>query len=179
MRKLEPFFFWLRWFYPKAKGIPWFILLYFFFPQKILRINGRVPWPTHFTSRILYHRNIRIKNNAPLGMSSCCYIQARNGIIAGNNVLLGPGVGLVSANHDMEDYGRWVDAPPIRIGDNVWIGMNTVVLPGVQIGSNVVIASNSCVNCDIPPNSIAAGTPCRVIREKSQYRGTDYGKIDV
>jgi acetyltransferase-like isoleucine patch superfamily enzyme len=90
---------------------------------------------------------------------------------------MGPNVGLISANHDVDDYDQWLEAPPIRVGDNVWIGMNTVVLPGVRIGDNVVIASNSCVSRDIPSNSVAAGVPCTVTREKPPYRGRDYSKL--
>jgi acetyltransferase-like isoleucine patch superfamily enzyme len=89
---------------------------------------------------------------------------------------MGPGVGLISANHDIHDYDRWSESPPIVIGDNVWIGMNSVVLPGIKIGDNVVIASNSVVTKDIPSNSIAAGNPCTVVREKELYKGKDYSK---
>ena len=51
------------------------------------------------------------------------------------------------------------------MGDNVWIGGNTVILPGVIVGSNVVIGAGSVVSKDIPDNTIAAGNPCKVIRE--------------
>ena len=54
---------------------------------------------------------------------------------------------------------------PISIGNNVWIGGNTVILPGVTIGDNVVIGAGSVVTKNIPANMIAAGNPCRVIRE--------------
>ena len=53
---------------------------------------------------------------------------------------------------------------PVTIGDNVWIGGNTVINPGVTIGSNVVIGSGSVVTKDIPDSVIAAGNPCKVIR---------------
>ncbi|MDD2941673.1 MAG: DapH/DapD/GlmU-related protein [bacterium] len=88
---------------------------------------------------------------------------------------MGPGVGLISANHNLDDYDKWDVAEPIRIGDNVWIGMNAVVLPGVKIGSNVVIGANSVVNADIPDNCLAAGIPCRVIKDKAPYTGKNYG----
>lgn len=177
LEKLEFFFLWLRLFYPKSKGIGFLYLLYFFVPQKLFRINGRIPWPVHFTSRILYYKKIQVGNCSAPGMSGSCYIQGRNGIIIGHNVRMGPGVGLISANHDLNDYDRWPETPPIRIGDNVWIGMNTVVLPGAKIGDNVVIGSNSVVNKDIPPNSIAAGNPCKIIKEKAPYQGKDYSKL--
>ena len=54
---------------------------------------------------------------------------------------------------------------PVTVGDNVWIGGNTVILPGVTVGSNVVIGAGSVVSKDIPDNTIAAGNPCKVIRE--------------
>ena len=53
---------------------------------------------------------------------------------------------------------------PVTIGDNVWIGGNTVINPGVTIGSNVVIGSGAVVTKDIPDGVIAAGNPCKVIR---------------
>mgnify|MGYP002710252414 FL=1 len=54
---------------------------------------------------------------------------------------------------------------PVTVGDNVWIGGNTVILPGVTVGSNVVIGAGSVVSKDIPDNTIAAGNPCKVIRK--------------
>ena len=168
---------WLRLFYPKAKGIHLLYLAYVFVPQKILRINGCVPWPVHFTSRILYPKKITVGNGTAPGLSGNCYIQGRNGIDIGHNVRIGPGVGLISANHDMDDYDRWPPSPPLKIGDNVWIGMNTVVLPGIQIGDNVAVGANSVVNKDIPSNSIAVGNPCRVIREKAPYSGKNYRSL--
>lgn len=174
---LKPFFFWIYWFYPEAKGINFVNLMYFFFHQKVLRINGSVPWPVHRTSRILNHKNIRVGNNAAPGRNSCCYIQAKNGIHIGHNLRMGPGCGLVSSNHDINNYDQWVSAKPITIGNNVWIGMNVVVMPGVKIGNNVVIGANSVVTRDIPDNSIAVGSPCKVVKEKKPYEGFDYSQI--
>ena len=168
---------WLPLFYPKAKGIHFIYLAYVFIPQKVLRINGRVPWPVHFTSRVLYHKNISVGYGTAPGLSGNCYIQGRNGIELGHNVRIGPGVGLISANHDFDDYDRWPVCSPMRIGNNVWIGMNTVVLPGLTIGDNVAVGANSVVTKSIPSNSIATGNPCRVIREKAPYRGKDYRRL--
>lgn len=170
-------FFWVRWFYPKSKGIHLLYLLYFFFPQKVLRINGSSPWPVHFTSRVLFPKNITIGNHSAPGMTGNCYIQARNGIKIGHNLMMGPGVGLISANHSLDNYDIHLKDEPISIGDNVWIGMNAVILPGITIGSNVAIGANAVVIKDIPSNSIAVGNPCRVIKKKKAYSGFDYGKL--
>ncbi len=54
---------------------------------------------------------------------------------------------------------------PVTIGDNVWIGGGAILMPGITIGDNVVIGAGSVVTRDIPSDSVACGTPCRVIRE--------------
>lgn len=87
------------------------------------------------------------------------------------------GAGLISANNDLNDYDRWVEVPPIRIGDNVWIGMNSIVLSGTTIGDNIVIASNAVVMKDIPSNSIPAGKLYKAVRGKDPYQGKDYSEL--
>ena len=88
----------------------------------------------------------------------------------GDNVMIGPNVSLFTAGHPVHPEPRvagWEFAKPIHIGDNSWIGGNTVINPGVTIGKNTVIGSGSVVTKDMPDNVIAAGNPCRVIREIS------------
>lgn len=86
----------------------------------------------------------------------------------GENVFIGPNCGFYTAGHplDVEQRNQGLEyAYPITVGDNVWFGGNVVVLPGVTIGSGSVIGAGSVVNRDIPPGVVAAGNPCRVIRE--------------
>jgi len=175
IEKFSFLFFWLKYFYPHAKMFEVAYLLPYFFSQKILRINGNVPWPVFRTSRVLYHKNISIGNRTAPGINSGCYVQGRGGIKIGNNFRMGPNVGLISANHDPNNYDQWIDIErPITIGDNVWIAMNSVVMPGVTIGDNVIIGANSVVTKDIPSNSIAVGIPCKTIKEKPAYKGRIY-----
>ena len=76
---------------------------------------------------------------------------------------------------DVEQRNRGLEyARPIRVGNNVWIGAQVCVLPGVTIGDNTVIGAGSVVNRDIPANVIAAGNPCRVIREITEEDKTKY-----
>lgn len=92
-------------------------------------------------------------------------------ITIGNHVLFAPRVCVFTAGHPIDaeirnellEYGK-----PVVIGDNVWVGGNTVINPGVSIGNNVVIGSGSVVTKDIPDNVVAAGNPCRVIRTITQ-----------
>ncbi len=89
-------------------------------------------------------------------------------VIIGKNAQIAPNVSIYTAGHPIHPDSRnsgYEYGIPITIGDNVWIGGNTVILPGVTIGNNVVIGAGSVVSKDIPDNKIAVGNPCRVIRE--------------
>jgi acetyltransferase-like isoleucine patch superfamily enzyme len=135
-----------------------------FIAQRILQINGHVPWPVHFTSRVVNPERVRLGRNAFPGDSPGCYIQAYNGIEIGDNTNLGPGVGLISANHDPDDNTRHVKSPPIKIGADCWIGMNAVVLPGVTLGDGVIVGAGSVVTRSYPSRVVIAGNPARVLR---------------
>ncbi|MEU2022973.1 sugar O-acetyltransferase [Streptomyces sp. NPDC016469] len=85
----------------------------------------------------------------------------------GDDVMIAPSVTLTTTGHPVHparraDFGRFSE--PIVIEDKVWIGSNVVVLPGVRIGYGSVIGAGSVVSRDIPPMSVALGTPCRVVR---------------
>jgi maltose O-acetyltransferase len=85
----------------------------------------------------------------------------------GDNVLFGPYVQLLAADHPRDPQLRRIGrelAAPIRIGDDVWIGGGAIFCPGVSIGDGTTIGAGSVVTCDIPPRVVAAGNPCRVLR---------------
>lgn len=89
-------------------------------------------------------------------------------IYIGDYVLIGPNVTIATAGHPIEPELRRQTAQfnvPVHIGNNVWIGANSVVLPGVSIGENSVIGAGSVVTRDIPANVVAVGNPCRILRE--------------
>ncbi|WP_196888371.1 DapH/DapD/GlmU-related protein [Aureivirga sp. CE67] len=144
--------------------------LNFFIPQKLLRINAKVKWPVHYTSKVVCPENITKGIMCDPGDNHGNYIQASNGIEFGSNIEFGPGVKIISSNHDLEDFTIHVEGKPIKIGNFVWIGANTVILPEVEIGDNVIIGAGSVVTKSIPSNSVAVGNPCKVIREKAPYK---------
>ena len=85
----------------------------------------------------------------------------------GDNVFIGPNCGFYTPEHPIkaEDRNKLLEyAKPIKVGNNVWFGGSVTVLGGVTIGDNSVIGAGSVVTKDIPPNVVAVGNPCRVIR---------------
>lgn len=85
----------------------------------------------------------------------------------GDNVFIGPNCSFYTAGHPLDVKQRNAGleyAHPITVGDNVWLGGNVVVLPGVTIGNNTVIGAGSIVTKDIPENVIAVGNPCKVVK---------------
>lgn len=101
-------------------------------------------------------------------MNYNCTILDVSRVVIGENFQAGPNVAIYSASHPLHPAARntgYELGMDVIIGDNVWLGGNTVVCPGVTIGSNVVIGAGSVVTRDIPDWTFAAGNPCRVIRE--------------
>lgn len=91
-----------------------------------------------------------------------------NKVEFGDNVFIGPNCGFYTSGHPLNYKIRNQGleyAKPIKVGNNVWFGGNVCVLPGVTIGDNVVIGAGSVVNKDIPSNVVAAGNPCKAIKE--------------
>ena len=88
-------------------------------------------------------------------------------VTIGDDCFIGPNVSIYTACHSTDPEERnsrreW--AEPVSIGNNVWIGGSVTILPGVNIGNNVTIGAGSVVTKDIPDNVVAAGNPCRVIK---------------
>ncbi|HIV41682.1 MAG TPA: sugar O-acetyltransferase [Candidatus Mediterraneibacter guildfordensis] len=89
-------------------------------------------------------------------------------VTIGDNCQMAPNVAIYTAGHPLHPVSRnslYEYGISVTIGDNVWIGGNTVILPGVHIGSNTVIGAGSVVTKDIPDWVVAAGNPCRVIKK--------------
>lgn len=106
-----------------------------------------------------------------------CIMLDGGGIEIGNHVLFGPRVGIYTSNHAIDAEERIHGAcyaKKVTIGDNVWIGAGVHINQGVSIGNNCVIGSGSVVTKDVPDNVVAAGVPCRVIREITEGDKTGY-----
>lgn len=101
-------------------------------------------------------------------------IGAAGRIVIGDNVLCGANTTITDFDwHPLDPAqrltGKAVESRPVTVGNNVWLGLNVILLKGVQIGDNTIIAAGSVVTQDIPANVIAGGAPCKVLKEKTEW----------
>lgn len=145
----------------------WFINFLF---QRVLRRHSKLDFNVNFTSTI-FESNIEYNNDistlASFAISGHCYFQAINGIKLGKNFLFAPGVKLISADHDFKNHANAIKEKPIIIGDNVWLGANVIILPGVEIGNDCVVGAGSVVTKSFKEeNLVIAGNPARIIKKE-------------
>lgn len=116
--------------------------------------------------RCEFGKNITVGNNVYINFG--CVILDCGQVVIGDNTLIGPNVGIYNANHVLDAKERIAGGlipDNITIGNRVWIGGNAILLSGVEIGDDTVIGAGSVVTRNIPSGVVAAGNPCRVIRE--------------
>lgn len=100
-------------------------------------------------------------------------------IYIGDYTMIGPNVTLATAGHpilpELRKKGYQFNMP-VRIGKNCWLGAGVIVLPGITIGDNTVVGAGSIVTKDLPPNVVAVGNPCKVLREINEHDKEFYFK---
>lgn len=120
------------------------------------------------TPVVFYHHS-KIRLGSYVGIGENVILRGGEGITIGNRVNIAAGAAIVSVGHPLIPP-RWAAhvGAPIVIGNEVWIGVNAVVLPGVTIGEGAVVAAGAVVTKDVPPWSVVAGVPARVIKQISR-----------
>lgn len=115
----------------------------------------RVPW------------FVKLGSDLYIGRGSQLWAHSHEaGITIGNHVLIAPGALLTTLSHDYRAPGMPVEARPITVGDQVWIGARAVILPGVSLGTGAVVAAGAVVNADVPAWTVVAGVPARVVKRR-------------
>lgn len=116
------------------------------------------PFYTAGGDEIRVGRNVFINQN--------CTFYDLGGLDIGDDVMIGPNVSLITASHPLEPSQRRAVTigRPIVIERNVWIATGATVIGGVTVGENAVVAAGSVVTRDVPPNTLVAGVPARVVR---------------
>lgn len=135
--------------------------------------RGRNVWITA-PFYVDYGENIHIGNNVEINMN-CVFLDC-NRITIGDNSGIGPNVQIYAVGHPVDPTERlrpdadgvlsaWnTVSAPVTIGSNVWIGGGSIILPGVEIGDNTTVGAGSVVTKSLPPNCLAVGHPCKVVR---------------
>ena len=124
----------------------------------------------HHTCNIILPQRMEIGHNSYISSYTTMY--ATFGIKIGDNCLISSNCGISSVNHAINSSNRMktqhldhLESKPVVIGNNVWIGMNACILPGVTIGNNSIIGSGSVVTKDVPANEIWVGNPARFVKK--------------
>jgi acetyltransferase-like isoleucine patch superfamily enzyme len=109
--------------------------------------------------------DVIIGNNTRIGLHNTII----GPVTVGNHVNLAQGVVVTALNHNFSNPAMRIDeqgvsTTPVVIGDDIWIGANAVILPGVTVGSHSVVAAGAVVTKDVPPHTLVAGVPAKVIK---------------
>lgn len=118
----------------------------------------------------VFSNRVEIGDRSGIGINA--YIAGK--CIIGNDVMMGPNCSIFPRNHRIDDVTIPMDAQgfdkekPVHIGDDVWIGSNVIILPGVKIGSHSVIGAGSVVTKDVPEWAIAVGNPAKVKKYRKE-----------
>ena len=120
------------------------------------------PYPIYINPEFFFTESYKF-----LAVSSGLYIQAKNHVYIGKNVLIAPGVKIISSNHGTSKEKRNESSvnSPIMIGDGCWIGANAVILPGVKLGTNVIVGAGAIVTKSFACNSVLVGNPAKVLKK--------------
>lgn len=156
-----------RWFTEENNYIGWNWVIRTAKERRNSGVNLNVPWPVSSRSQVVGARNIifdpdDLNNFQHFG----CYFQGKGKIVIGKGTYIAPNVGIITANHDLTDLDK--NAPPkdVVIGEKSWIGMNSMILPGVCLGPHTVVGAGSVVTKSfVEGYCVLAGNPAREIKK--------------
>ena len=127
-----------------------------------LGIN-KIYWPKEKTCLVSNPRKIYVGKNSKIGRPGS-YIQGAGGVYIGDYVRFGPNVGILSSNHDLYTRDSY-STKSIKIGDYCWLGMNVLILAGVELGPSTIVGGGSVVTKSFPEGyCVIAGNPAKVIK---------------
>lgn len=124
-----------------------------------------------FCTGVIAQKGTGITIGHRTGIGSRAFLAGQGGITIGNDVITGPNIQVFSENHNFSDTGKTIKDQGVTkqatvIGNNCWLGAGITILAGVHIGDGCVIAAGSVVTRSVPPNSVVAGVPAKVIKTR-------------
>lgn len=143
------------------------------------RINSKDGnYRIHARASIRNAKNIYLGSNVRITMDCCIWAEKNSKILLGDNVLIGPGVMMFTGNHGISDSGIPITfqertEADIIIGNDVWIGANSVITSGVKVNDGAVIAAGSVITKGVPSKAIVGGVPAKLIKFRSDSTPKD------
>lgn len=153
--------------YFKNSNIGYIWLLKGLFYQKILGFNKKIPWPIVPFFKISNFKNVVFDpDDINLFQSPGCYYQCSYAkIYIGRNTQIAPNVGIITSNHSINDLNSRDKIKNVVISRNCWIGMNSVILPGVKLGPHTIVAAGAIVTKSFKQgNIVIGGNPAKIIK---------------
>lgn len=138
----------------------------------IYRLRGEYTTEKLISMGLKVGKNFNRLNSVILDPSHCWLIEI------GDNVTMAPRVHILCHDASTKQFLNYTKIGRVTIGNNVFIGAEVVVLPGVTIGNNVIVGSNSTVTHDIPDNTVVAGTPAKVICTLEEYLNKEKERME-
>lgn len=136
--------------------------------QKILGFNRHVMWPIAPANSVDEPHNVFFDpNDLQNFMHHGCYFSNVGGgkITIGKGTMIAPNCGIITTNHRLNEIDRHEEPQNVTLGENCWLGMNAVILPGVSLGANTVVAAGAVVNTSHPEGwCVLGGTPAKVLK---------------
>lgn len=139
----------------------------------VYRLRGEYTTEKLISMGMIVGKNFKRLNGVILDPAHCWLIEI------GDNVTLAPRVHILCHDASTKTFLNFTKIGRVSIGNNVFIGAESVVLPGISIGNNVVIGANSTVTSNIPDNSVAIGSPARVVSTLDEYLAKEKKRMSV
>lgn len=143
-----------------------------YMPSQLVRKNALRLSGAKLSLGVLVHHGFWVQSPSNLAVGSNSVIgdhailDARGGLRIGSRVCLSSWVAIWTGQHDWQSIDFAYDAAPVSIGDYAWLSFRSVILPGVCVGEGAVVAAGAVVTKDVPPYSLVAGVPAKVIGER-------------
>ena len=157
----------LRGYYFDKKRMGWY-WCFIGLSSRLFGANRNIPWPVNPRTIISNAKNIEFNvDDIHVFQTPGCYWQNQQAkIIVGRNCYVAPNVGLITSNHDVYDITKHVAGKDIVLGERCWLGMNSMILPGVTLGPHTVVGAGSVVTHSFPQgHCVIAGNPAKMIRQ--------------
>ena len=161
-----------RWFAGKMKGLcspGWRWVVHDGWQRLFSSKNKGARFPINNDSTVLCPENIEFDPDDLNNFQGCGnYFQALGKIVLGKGTYIAPNVGIITSNHNIDNLDEHDEPKSVVIGKRCWIGMNSVILPGVVLGDNTVVGAGAVVTKSFPEgNQVIAGNPAKVLRKRN------------